>query len=474
MASRRITQETFDAAVRENLEEFGLEPADALQEAVEQFESQGVDLSNIVKKAPTVSSEGPQEPQHEILQTLVALEEAVARARPAEVAAQLTAFWEQCQRDRACRFLAAQKGAYPALLAACKLASAGAPDLQLPALQALAALVDGQPDLLDAQGLQLLVRTLAGLAEAEAELPAVTGAALRCVRLACVQHEHNRRALVEAGALPLLTGALARHSSPAGAAVVREACGALHSITCDDDVRVPYGLACDHTRKIVEEHAGLKVLVQALQAFPNNLDLQSKLCSTLAHLTTRNNYCQEVLDLGGLTLLGSLLATCGDHQDLARQVLSALRAMACNDAVKDAIVRAGGTETIVATMTRHLTSPQVCERSCAALSVLALRRPEHCRIIMECGGVQAAVQAMKAHPQEVSVQKQACILIRNLTSRSPALAKPILELGAEELITRASTTHPDCGDVAKAALRDLGCHVELLELWTGEKGQLKP
>lgn len=41
MASRRITQETFDAAVRENLEEFGLEPADALQEAVEQFESQG-------------------------------------------------------------------------------------------------------------------------------------------------------------------------------------------------------------------------------------------------------------------------------------------------------------------------------------------------------------------------------------------------------------------------------------------------
>lgn len=71
-------------------------------------------------------------------------------------------------------------------------------------------------------------------------------------------------------------------------------------------------------------------------------------------------------------------------------------------------------------------------------------------------------------------QKQACVLIRNLTSRSPALAKPILELGAEELITRASTTHPDCGDVAKAALRDLGCHVELLELWTGEKGQLKP
>lgn len=70
-------------------------------------------------------------------------------------------------------------------------------------------------------------------------------------------------------------------------------------------------------------------------------------------------------------------------------------------------------------------------------------------------------------------QKQACVLIRNVMSRSPALAKPILELGVEELITQASTAHPDCEDAAKAALRDLGCRVELLELWTGEKGQLE-
>lgn len=41
MAKRRITQETFDAAVRENMEEFEMEPDEALKEAVEQFESQG-------------------------------------------------------------------------------------------------------------------------------------------------------------------------------------------------------------------------------------------------------------------------------------------------------------------------------------------------------------------------------------------------------------------------------------------------
>lgn len=54
---------------------------------------------------------------------------------------------------------------------------------------------------------------------------------------------------------------------------------------------------------------------------------------------------------GGLTLPST--------QDLVKQVLSALRAIAGNDDVKDAIVRAGGTQSIVAAMTRHLASPQV-------------------------------------------------------------------------------------------------------------------
>lgn len=35
-----ISQQTFDDAVRENIEELGLEPQEALEEAVTQFESQ--------------------------------------------------------------------------------------------------------------------------------------------------------------------------------------------------------------------------------------------------------------------------------------------------------------------------------------------------------------------------------------------------------------------------------------------------
>lgn len=468
MASKRITQETFDAAVRENIEEFEMGPEEAMKEAVEQFESQGVELSNIIKMAPKVSEDGPQELTHDILQALEDLQESVACCHPQEVSVQLARFCEQCKQHRACRFLAAQKGAYPILLAAWKLAAAGDQGLVLQVLNALSALIDGQPDLLDTQGLKLLVATLAQNADTTDLI--CTG--IRCIRHACLKHEQNRQNLVKAGVLPLLTGAITRHSHCAD--VVREACWGLRIMTFDDDIRVPFGHAHDHAKMIVQENKGLKVLIEAAKAFLDNPSILSELCSTLSRLVVRNEFCQEVVDLGGLGVLMALLANCIDHQDLVKQVLSALRAIAGNDDVKDAIVRAGGTECIVAAMTRHLASPQVCEQSCAALCVLALRKPENSQVIMEGGGALAALEAMKAHPKEAGVQKQACMLIRNLVARSQAFSQLILDLGAEALIVQARVAHRDCEDVAKAALRDLGCHVELRELWTGQKGNLAP
>ena len=56
---RVITQETFDLVVKENMEEFDMERAEAVRDAREQFEQQGVSLVNIV-----VSEQGSQVSQH--------------------------------------------------------------------------------------------------------------------------------------------------------------------------------------------------------------------------------------------------------------------------------------------------------------------------------------------------------------------------------------------------------------------------
>ena len=59
--------------------------------------------------------------------------------------------------------------------------------------------------------------------------------------------------------------------------------------------------------------------------------------------------------------------------------------------------------------------------------------------------------------------------LRNLVARTRDYCAPILEIGAESLIRDARRL---CEDEAKAALRDLGCQVDLKELWKGEKGAI--
>ncbi|NWT62970.1 ARMC6 protein, partial [Erythrocercus mccallii] len=442
MGSKQIAQETFDDAVQENITEFEMEPEEAVREAVQQFESQGVDLSNIVKAVRPPASENGQRQKHQILLTLDALSRAVAEQDVAELPEHLSAFAAQCKEQLAFRYLAGQKGAYPVVFSACQLAAADR-DLLLQALCTLSALLDGQPDLLDGAGQRLVLQSLRERPQ-DAEL---TLAGLRCVRHACLKHERNRQELVKAGVLPVLTAAIVRHGD--SAEVVRTAASALRVMTFDDDIRVPFGHAHDHAKMIVLENDGLRVLIEAAKAFTDNSGVLSELCATLSRLSVRNEFCQEIVDLGGLNFMVTLLADCMEHP-----------------------VSSGnwfGNWQAVMVLPRVL---QICEQGCAALCVLALRKPEHCGVIMEGGGALAALQAMKAHPREAAVQKQACMLIRNLVSRSRDFSQPILEMGAELLITEARAAHRDCDDVARAALRDLGCKVELRELWTGQKGSL--
>uniref|UniRef100_A0A8C5WGW0 Armadillo repeat containing 6 n=1 Tax=Leptobrachium leishanense TaxID=445787 RepID=A0A8C5WGW0_9ANUR len=465
MACRWVTQETFDAIVQENISEFEMDPEEALNEAIQQLESQGVDLTNIIKVVQKPCGENETTPSHDILQTLESLRDSVESSSLSSVSELLVKFGDQCKEGMAHRYLAGQKFAYPVVLSAWKL-SGGDRESLLNAIYAMSCLTDGQPDLLEPVGQQLLIEAL----QSHASNVEVTLLAVRLTRHVCLKHEQNRQDLVKAGILGHLTTAIENHGADPD--VVRETCSALRILTFDDDIRVPFGHAHDHAKMIVLDHGGLKLLIQAAQAFSDNTVVLSEICGTVSRLCVRNEFCQDVVDLGGLNFMVALLADCIDHQDLVKQVLSALRALAGNDDVKDAIVNTGGTDLIVLSVSRHLSNAQVCDQGCSALAMLALRKPENCKVIMEGGGVLVALQAMKAHPQSSTVQKQACMVIRNLVSRNPSFCQPILEMGAESLIMKARNTHKDCDDEAKAALRDLGCNVDLRELWTGEKGSL--
>jgi hypothetical protein len=289
MAARIITQETFDAVVLENMAEFDMSPEEALQEAIDQFTSQGVDLSTIVQKTLHPSSGGgdgnggddpaaaaaPDAPVHPIIAVLkqldgLAADEPATRAVLHELEAAMTA-------EPAVRFLLGKNDALARVLAAAQ---------HLPAndalgLTVLATLLEGQPDLVGGVPGDALaagdnetvdvppnVDAIMALLERAVADPAALEPGLRAVRLACVMHEGNRQAFVARRLLPFALGAVAQHAAAAPAAVA-EAMRLLRVLTSDDDVRVAYGKAAEHTRVLVVDHAAIGVLLTALAAQPD-------------------------------------------------------------------------------------------------------------------------------------------------------------------------------------------------------------
>lgn len=63
--------------------------------------------------------------------------------------------------------------------------------------------------------------------------------------------------------------------------------------------------------------------------------------------------------------------------------------------------------------------------------------------------------------------------VRNIVARRQDLVDVLISRGVESLLRHAMTSHQSCHDEAHAALRDLGCQVELKELWTGSGSQLQ-
>lgn len=173
-----------------------------------------------------------------------------------EMMADIKLFTDHCSLGFAQRYLAAEKNAYPIILSYCKR-SLEEQEAVLTALSALAALTDGQPDLLDAEGQRFLLDVLKKYRPDSS----VTCVAIRGVRHCCWKHEQNRQDLVKGGVLPLLTSAITQHSGCAE--LLKEASAALRVMTVDDDVRVTFGHAHEHAKIIVLEHNGLKVLVDA-------------------------------------------------------------------------------------------------------------------------------------------------------------------------------------------------------------------
>ena len=108
-------------------------------------------------------------------------------------------------------------------------------------------------------------------------------------------------ALIQSGVLRHLAASLASADTVTMVARVWVA------MVQDDDVRVPFGKAHENAREIVENHEALKLLTGCLAQYHGHLRTLEACLAAIRSLAVRNEYCQEVVDEGGLGHLRSIL-----------------------------------------------------------------------------------------------------------------------------------------------------------------------
>eukprot|EP00052_Salpingoeca_macrocollata_P021100 m.180152 g.180152 ORF g.180152 m.180152 type:complete len:539 (-) comp21458_c0_seq6:28-1644(-) len=501
--AKRITQATFDAVVAENMTEFSMERAEAVEDAVKQFESQGVDLGNIVVSMSGGGEGEPLSEQEQLVSKLKALQ--AADSPGSEPHPALGELHSLMVGDKTLRTLAAGQDAFPILM---QLLRQQQGDQQHCAavLAVLAVLLEGQPDLVipppafmtgaagaagaaasaaarkaaaaaapvpGADGGAVMpevkpnehVDLLCGVLRRWLAQPDVVVPALQTIRQACIKHELNRQTFVAAGLPDLLSAALEQHA--AHAEVVLGAAQCMRALVLDDDLRVPFGKAHEHAKQLVTEHRALQHMIACLQQHKQDAASSAQICKTVGRLAVRDEFCKQLIALNGLQLIVEMLQTHPDDPNLAQSCFYMLKAMSGNDDVKAQINSVDGLACILQSMQKHLKSPSVAEKGCAALAALSLRKPDNAAKVVELGGANIIGNIITAHNSSAAVLKQAFTAVRNVVSRSPELRDPFLKEGIEELGNRAMQQHKECAEAAKGALRDLGCKVELTEQWKG-------
>jgi hypothetical protein len=110
------------------------------------------------------------------------------------------------------------------------------------------------------------------------------------------------------------------------------------------------------------------------------------------------------------------------------------------------------------------TSPETClaatEQCVGALAATCLKNPEAATACASENVFEIVAEAMSSDVgvAHAGVQRQACMFFRNAVVRNPELRSVALATSAEASLRLAKKNHPKhCGDVATAALRDLGC-----------------
>tara|TARA_B110000977_G_scaffold131133_2_gene167143 strand:+ start:9469 stop:11208 length:1740 start_codon:yes stop_codon:yes gene_type:complete len=503
---RRVTQQTFDECVQENIDDFDLEPEEAVADAVKEFTLQGVDLSEIDKSYAGPEGRG----EHPVVALTKAFVEAVESK---------TSLSDSPTRETVTSAAEALRNAMTSADAVpgWGMACVGAGAVQASSLFVTKCALCFEDSKTDTELLNTALDTLAAVLTAQEaketyaslKFPmafvnetwqacqksnfktkslfakVVANASLKCeaCKGAFVKAE------IETCLVEILSectdrsneGTMGKHSddntdiAATKRNALREACSATRALTTGDDPREPASGAFAHARALAKAGAATALCAAfQLESNENETDLAvlQQIAAAIRHVAVNDEICRETSEKGGLLCALNLLkGNATSSAKTTKACAQLVRQLAGSDIVKPLIVQHGGiaalnhcarvfgerAEISNANETRDENTSetknahddaQSClsavEQCVGALAATCLKHPE---APTQCSSdsvfeTVADVMASKSAIPHKGVQRQCCMFFRNAVVRNQELRGQMLATTVEQSLRLAKKNHP--------------------------------
>ncbi|GAB2267269.1 hypothetical protein Dimus_002255 [Dionaea muscipula] len=467
----KISQEAFDELVRENMEDLGMDPPEALQDAIQTLTIQGVDLSGIVQCIPGESSPN----DHPVVQSLDRLrrlldsdcnsnpDTAAAAAPPLasksqELVALLDELTNLCATatDHASySAIATKNGGIELLTSLCSQIAAtpasGNHLLLVSALNALTSL------LYDVQNAEIFLKNggpdmIMGILDTSGQFSDVFNGCFSVISAAATGNEILKESFMNLKIEEYIIRLMKIHNKES----IPSLYDAIRVLLTPDDNRVVASQVYGYARKFAE----IGVSEALVQSLADGLSSPSLVSASVAlkAVAVNDEICRSVADKGGIDSILRCINDSGKqgNKTVATACCSLLSKLAGSDVNKMTIVEKGGMERLMDLSKIFADDPPVLQEVMYLFSVLSLRSPDHATHAIEAGAGELAIQAMQKFPAAPQLQRNACLMVRNLVVRNPENRVILLNNGIEKIIRKARENHVSCKAAATDALRDMG------------------
>lgn len=477
MPPRQVQQHTFDAIVREAIQDFGLTAEEAVAEAKDQLGKAGItDFSNISTSSTTTAT--TDHPAHSLTQALHSLLQ-----QPSPTPAQLCPALEQLSQASATpegAAVAAQAGALP-LVAHSLVLATHVPTSSLPHAACNLAIALAARD--EARRVHLVNEdgVLSSLSHLLRDVPASsTEPVMRTIATIQRRSERAKRLIAKEHGLSTIVTLLQHagsHLQDGASPLFTATCGVLRQLLAHDDFSVEVAETFNRARALagmrVVTESGLRpmdhqdvvtVLADVTRSIVNEqVDVTPKIrravlidsVLTAWAVCVAEDICKQVWDAGLVVVAVNCALEYVSDVNVVLACVRVMRSVAGHDDCKTELSRQ--VMSIRSVVSDHIgTDDKLAEAYCGLLGQLVLRRPDIALEMTNCGMMDEVVSIMLNFADKSSVARAACHVIRNGCARQEVCARHLRDgAKAESALRNALKTYPRECDIAYYALREM-------------------